>query len=233
MTEAEWLAGDDPKRMVQFLHARVGDRKLRLFFVAVARSVWSKFEREDMRRAVEAGELHADGLLTQDELRQHNMYSYVTDPTPEQREWLGVIGSSADKWGLLKLALLCVFSARGFATLPRTPAYDDSLKITKQNQPPLLREVFGNPFRPVAFAPEWRTDTAVTLARQMYESRDFSAMPILADALQDAGCDNPDILDHCRDAAAVLGEPPAGSPTPPPVTHVRGCWVVDLVLGKA
>jgi hypothetical protein len=51
----------------------------------------------------------------------------------------------------------------------------------------------------------------------MYESRDFGAMPILADALQDAGCDSADVLDHCRDA---------------PVTHVRGCWVVDLVLGK-
>jgi hypothetical protein len=82
---------------------------------------------------------------------------------------------------------------------------------------PLLRDIFGNPFRPVSFSPAWRTDTAVTLARQMNESRDYSAMPILADALQDAGCDNTDILAHCRDANA---------------THVRGCWVVDLVLGK-
>ena len=81
----------------------------------------------------------------------------------------------------------------------------------------LLRDVFGNPFRPVAFAPEWRTETALTLAGQMYESRDFSAMPILADALQDAGCDSEDILNHCRATNA---------------THVRGCWVVDLVLGK-
>jgi hypothetical protein len=70
--------------------------------------------------------------------------------------------------------------------------------------------------RPVSFSPEWRTDTAVALARQMYDSRDFGAMPILADALQDAGCDNEGILTHCR------GEGP----------HVRGCWVVDLVLGK-
>lgn len=89
----------------------------------------------------------------------------------------------------------------------------DSVRAT---QTPLLREVFGNPFRPVTFSPEWRTDTAVSLARQMYESRGFSAMPILADALQDAGCDNEEILGHCR------------SPGP----HVRGCWVVDLVLGK-
>jgi hypothetical protein len=81
----------------------------------------------------------------------------------------------------------------------------------------LVRDIFGNPFRPVVFDPAWRTDTAVALARQMYDSRDFSAMPILADALQDAGCDSEYVLNHCRDASA---------------THVRGCWVVDLVLGK-
>lgn len=80
----------------------------------------------------------------------------------------------------------------------------------------LVHDIFGNPFRPVTFAPEWRTDTAVSLARGMYESRDFSAMPILADALQDAGCDSDDVLNHCR------GDGP----------HVRGCWVVDLLLGK-
>ena len=83
-------------------------------------------------------------------------------------------------------------------------------------QAALLREIFGNPFRPVAFSADWRTDTAITLARRMYESREFGAMPILADALQDAGCENDDILSHCR------GDGP----------HVRGCWVVDLVLGK-
>jgi hypothetical protein len=81
----------------------------------------------------------------------------------------------------------------------------------------IIRDIFGNPFRPVVFAPEWRSQTAVCLAKQMYESRDFSAMPILADALQDAGCENDEILKHCRD---------------PKQDHVRGCWVVDLVLGK-
>ena len=81
----------------------------------------------------------------------------------------------------------------------------------------LALDIFGNPFHPVAFSPQWRTDTVLSLARQMYEARDFSAMPIRADALQDAGCDHPDILEHCRDPKQV---------------HVRGCWVVDLVLGK-
>jgi hypothetical protein len=81
----------------------------------------------------------------------------------------------------------------------------------------IIRDVFGNPFRkPPKFDRRWRTDTAVALARQMYELGDSSAMPILADALQEAGCENDDILDHCR------------GPSP----HVRGCWVVDLVLGK-
>jgi hypothetical protein len=82
----------------------------------------------------------------------------------------------------------------------------------------LIREIFGNPFRPVSFDPEWRTSTAVAIAKGMYDTRDFSAIPILADALQDAGCDNEDVLNHCRAADGV---------------HVRGCWVVDLVLGKS
>ena len=84
-------------------------------------------------------------------------------------------------------------------------------------QTDLLRDIFIPPFRPVHFSPDWRTDTAVSLARTMYEAREFGAMPILADALQDTGCDNEDVLNHCRDAGP----------------HVRGCWVVDLVLGKA
>jgi hypothetical protein len=81
---------------------------------------------------------------------------------------------------------------------------------------PLFDDIFGDAFRPVTFDPAWRTDTVVSLAHQMYESRDFGVMPILADALQDAGCDNEDILNHCRG----------------PGPHVRGCWAVDLVLAK-
>jgi hypothetical protein len=82
----------------------------------------------------------------------------------------------------------------------------------------LLRDIFGNPFRPVAFNPAWRSESATALARAMYESRNFSPMPILADALEEAGCDHADILSHCRQPDGV---------------HVRGCWVVDLVLGKS
>ncbi len=80
----------------------------------------------------------------------------------------------------------------------------------------VIRAVFGNAPGPAVLRPEWCTDTAVALARWMSEARDFTAMPILADALQDAGCDRAEVLDHCRG----------------PGPHVRGCWVVDLVLGK-
>ena len=80
----------------------------------------------------------------------------------------------------------------------------------------LLKDIAGNPYQPVSLALEWRSADALALAGQMYESRDFSAMPILADALQDAGCENDDILNHCRG----------------PGPHVRGCWVVEAVLNK-
>jgi hypothetical protein len=80
----------------------------------------------------------------------------------------------------------------------------------------ILRFIVGNPFRPVVFDPRWRTETAVALAAGIYAERAFDRLPILADALEEAGCDRPDVLAHCR------------GPDP----HARGCWVVDGVLGK-
>jgi hypothetical protein len=77
--------------------------------------------------------------------------------------------------------------------------------------------IFGNPFRPVTLDPRWLTSTVVDLSRIIYEERAFDKLPILADALMDAGCDSEEMLAHCR------GQVP----------HVRGCWVVDLILGKA
>ena len=84
-------------------------------------------------------------------------------------------------------------------------------------QAELLREIFGNPFENPFFKPTWRTTDVMLLAQGIYDAKAFDRMPILADALQDAGCDNEDILAHCRDTS---------------LTHVRGCWALDLVLGK-
>jgi hypothetical protein len=80
----------------------------------------------------------------------------------------------------------------------------------------LIRDIFGNPFRPVKVAPAWRTSTGVELAQAIYDERAFDRLPILADALEDAGCTNADVLEHCRQTGI----------------HARGCWVVDLLLGK-
>lgn len=92
------------------------------------------------------------------------------------------------------------------------PNYD----LVDEAMADVVRDVVGNPFRTASADCSWLTSTVVALARQMYGSRDFSAMPILADALMDAGCDNYDILNHCRQ----------------PGEHVRGCWVVDLLTGR-
>jgi hypothetical protein len=80
----------------------------------------------------------------------------------------------------------------------------------------LLRDIFGNPFRSAATDPGWLTPTVVELARTIYEVRAFNRFPILADALEQAGCTSKDILNHCRQ----------------PGEHVRGCWLVDALLAK-
>jgi hypothetical protein len=80
----------------------------------------------------------------------------------------------------------------------------------------LIREIFGNPFRPVHFHKDWLDSNVVGIAKCMDATRDFSMMPMLADALQDSGCENPAILDHCH----LTKE------------HVRGCWVLESILHK-
>src|SRR5262249_5023998 len=80
----------------------------------------------------------------------------------------------------------------------------------------LLRAVFGNPFRPVSLDPSWLTLNVVAIAQTIYDDRNFSDFPILGEALEDAGCQDEQILNHCRK----------------PGEHVLGCWVLDLVLGK-
>jgi hypothetical protein len=80
----------------------------------------------------------------------------------------------------------------------------------------MLRDIFGNTFRPITFNPTWLTPNVVQLAQSIYNDRAFDRLPVMADALVQAGCDNDEILAHCRG----------------PGPHVRGCWVIDLMLGK-
>jgi hypothetical protein len=204
MTEAEWLVCDDTPPMWLFVVSEpFSARKVRLFGVAYCRLLR---QSADFRNAVEfesAAELVADGLLSIEEARA-SVRSEWGD-----RFFQGLLADDLDSGSAFHGGVRRILALSALQPL-------DDAGNQLPTVPDLFREVFGNPFRPVTFSPDWRTDTATTLARQMYESRGFSAMPILADALQDAGCENEDILDHCRD----------------PGPHVRGCWVLDLVLGK-
>jgi hypothetical protein len=237
MTADGWDAGRAPDELLAAVRERATPRKLRLFAAACCRRLWAHLGAED-RDAVELLEAYlkqgaAGGLRAA--RRAHGAASAVAEPgdyaghlaawvrrLATSAVWTAtaaspVMAATAYEEVALAAAVLTAVARDG----PGAPVLEDVWWARAAAELPALavltRDVFGNPFRPVAFDPAWRTDTAVSLAVGMYEARDFAAMPILADALQDAGCDNDDVLAHCRG--------------PHPV-HVRGCWVVDLVLGK-
>jgi hypothetical protein len=207
MTEAEWLACEDSAALLAFVWSRTSERKLRLLAVSCYRRAWDFPPDAPASRAVRIAELFADGLAPTTTLSAAELSVRVDE---ENDEWAVGFKLAARILAEQPLNLL-----RLEHSMTRVMIGCDS-QLCPAATAELLREVVGNPFRPVPFSPDWRTDTVIALAHQMYEAREFGAMPILADALQDAGCDSADILDHCRG----------------PGPHVRGCWVVDLVLGK-
>jgi hypothetical protein len=199
------------------------DRIHRLLACGLCRRVPALADDPDLLRAVETAEAFADGRATADDLGQARDRARAlarAQSTQTDTHWLA--------WAVYMTAALEVPSpseGRPWTLNPFT-AGNVSMRVCTVLGLDLMAERYAGTVypplfddvepRPRCLSPEWRTDTAVLLARAMYESRDFGAMPILADALQDAGCDNADILDHCRG----------------PGPHIRGCWVVDLVLGK-
>jgi hypothetical protein len=254
MTPAdEWGTSPDPVRLVELLGDRLTLRRARLFAVGYCRHRASIFPRAALG-VLGLLEDVADGR--EPESRLPDLQARLAGQTWDGAELIrqAVIQDwqpPPPAWYMTRLqalqgalrqldrrAAIAYASSRAGPSPPDVhvnhrwhwlfqSAFYDHIKPKAD----LLRCVFGNPFRPVAFDPAWRTDTAVSLARHIYESRDFSAMPILADALQDAGCENADVLDHCRGRReGVPGEPVGGSTAQP--THARGCWVVDLVLCK-
>jgi hypothetical protein len=218
-TEEEWLRRDHPVSVVETMPRVPDERRLRLFACACSRRIWSLLVNEELRRVVEFAEALADGRLSPPD---HEAARALIEPWSRPTCDYG----SAVSWALSgddDFALIAAECARDAVASASTggrrrfpsPGYKASIKSEQREQVSFARDIFGNPFRLVTFDPAWLTSTAVAIASGMYESRDFTPMPILADALQDAGCDSDDILNHCRG----------------PGPHVRGCWVVDLVLG--
>jgi hypothetical protein len=212
MTEEEWLACDRDDTMLHWLGKRAfgnrgRDRKLRLFACACVRRFWPDLQSESVKRAVEMSEAWADCQVPMRELQAvqrslRGVWPGSGDHTPEVTPDVAAVMAAGTRSGL-KCASFCT----GFFN-PR-----------EQAQAVLLRDIFGNPFRIVTVAPAWLTwndGTAPKLAQAIYDERAFDRMPVLADALEEAGCADADILDHCRQQEV----------------HVRGCWVLDALLGK-
>jgi len=209
MTEEEWSVETSVRRLIDARVGRVSPRKLRLFMAGWCRRPWEQYGHAVLPDVVEAVERFADGLDDIDQFirnqalfTQRLVWSIPSELLLEtnNRRLLGTVRRFCDAIGNL-----------AFEPVPEWRKTEQCALAV------LFRDVVGNPFRPASIDMMWSTSTVTALAQQMYDSRDFSAMPILADALQDAGCDNDDILNHCRHANAI---------------HVRGCWVIDLVLGK-
>ncbi|AMV29180.1 hypothetical protein VT84_32600 [Gemmata sp. SH-PL17] len=188
MTEAEWLASTDPTPMLEFLRGKVSDRKLCRVSLAILTADMALDTNREYRTRMEIASRFADGKASLEALRES--WGVEGNTWPERAyEWASEVTAGE---------------------VTDNPAA--AVTIVK-----ILHDILGNPFHPIAVDPSWLASDVRILAEGIYQERAFDRMPILADALQDAGCDNDDILNHCG------GDGP----------HVRGCWVVDLVLGKS
>ena len=256
MNEAEWLECTDPQKMLEFLRGRASDRKFHLFAVAQCRrlSVWfdAPVNVQDAAQLwwlLNVGERAADGLADQVELRKAEQLAYdfssggwgdfvggaigwsdareIGTPFQHPEEWacrtLATAGipvtwyqvpeqwSHAAKYTVTLMVELASVKAEeaGEPTAPAEQAARADLAVW-------VRELFGNAFQPVVFDPAWRTPEVARLSQAIYERRAFDLLPEFADVLEVAGCTNQDLLVHCRSRSE----------------HARGCWALDLVLGK-
>jgi hypothetical protein len=197
VTEAEWLACDDPRPMFPLVRRKASSRKLRLLAVACARTdkgFW-RIIRADERRVIELAERFADDPALWGEVKALRLLDYC-----QGVRWCAGCRPAPSRW------------IRSNSPKPERAE-------CRPAEARLLRDIFGNLFRPVAINAAWlawNDGTVVKMAQSIYDERAFDRLPILADALEEAGCHDPEILGHCRQ----------------PGEHVRGCWIVDLILGK-
>jgi hypothetical protein len=247
VTESEWQSSEDARDMLRCLidqhncqRRKAGRRRLRLFGCACCRLRWEALSDPRLRAAVEYVERWADGqedvAALEGVLEEARLASVAVGNRwvlSGERPQGSAQAAEAEEQLRAAEAVLVLVHQR-----PSQSAYaDPALRMvvgegtagSRQEKARrawrgrlgrlahLLRDIFGNPFRPVPFESSWGSGAAAALARTAYESRDFSAMPILGDALEENGCNNPDLLAHCRGST---------------VFHVRGCWLLDLLLGR-
>ncbi|MFQ3648762.1 MAG: putative immunity protein [Gemmataceae bacterium] len=223
MTEAEWHICTSPERILQLLGKKASPRKLRLYAVECCRRIWSLFLDDRLRQAVDVARRYADGKSTANELLAAGqsvlsiarVFGDPLQPTSRSTHDIGGAAWAATRPDAWIAAWDAAYDARWAAVNDGRRKTDWEQERAWQAQ--LLKELFGNPFRSIYIDPSWRSpdSPATLLARVIYHEERYGDMPYLGDALEDVGCSDQTILDHCRG----------------PGPHYRGCWVLDAVLG--
>jgi hypothetical protein len=213
VTEQEWLLCEEPEVLMNYLilnHPDFTHRKGRLFFCGCCRRFSNHFCHANVKTVLELIETYADKLLKRKDLvaQFRSLAASVSLTGTNDNPAEAAVFSLSDPGRV---------NARWLFYLTHLAAEQLGRADETARQADLARDVFGNPFRDVSTSATWATSTVTNLARAMYEDRAFDRLPILADALEEAGWADTDILNHCRG----------------PGPHVRGCWVVDLILGKS
>ena len=234
MTEADWLTCEEPQSLIEFISQGTSERKCRLLAAALCRHVLPLVGPECAHRAIDIVEAYADRRATAGEMRaacERASDAYCTFPNPAPVNTEAPLAFKAASIALQStmfassefghyLVSCCICTEKACVRRWMLHARPDEVRppytVLMSWQLTLVRDIFGNPFRPSAFSPAWRTETVVALASAIYAERAFDQLQVLADVLEEAGCEDADMLAHCR------GDGP----------HVRGCWVVDKVLGR-
>jgi hypothetical protein len=208
-TRVEWESGVDPDRLLSIVRGQASDRKLRLFACACCRRFVDQLDHEHDRLAVRVGERIADaGVDGQEHEEARLLHCDLDLAAPDAHHAASQAVSAAVAFAANRPGRGKGNSGWGRAAAEERRALCD-----------LLRDILGNPFRPKSAEPSWlalNQGAVLQMAQAIYKERTFDCMPILADALEEAGCSDGEILGHCRHAHG----------------HVFGCWVVDLLLAK-
>jgi hypothetical protein len=218
MTEAEWLRSTDPQPMLDWIVGKSSERKLRLFAVACCRELRPDLLNNVCRNAIDVAERHADGLASRRERTRAiantvNVAREMGFGDEDARYFPGCADEAHAAFAVLHaLGPRAKLPHASTAARHIWSSGRQLLRIHCQR----LRCIIGNPFHANPVDPSWITENVVSVAHAIYDGRAFERMRILADALEDAGCDNADMLSHLRNG----GE------------HARGCWVIDALTGR-
>ena len=221
MAHGWWLSCREPHQLLDRLGACTTRRKLRLWACACVRQIWDKLDHR-CKAAVVAAEEYADHLISRATMGIASKTAYKSVREAKNQELRSAataarwVSKSRLDYREAETSPEIASSIMGYRD-PYVEAYNATHAAVQLHQIDLLRDIFHSPFISVNYDNLWSTPIVLNLAQTIYQERLWETMPILADALEDAGCDDVSALEHCRS----------------PKQHVRGCWLVDLILGKS